>query len=649
MKLPFNLIVGILLTCLAIQLPAFPCRATDRPNILWLTAEDMSPTLGCFGDRNADTPHLDAFAKQSVIYTNAFATAPVCSPSRSCLITGIYATSMGTQRLRSEFPVPKSIRGFPALLRQAGYFTSNNVKTDYNTSSESRLIEESWVANGAKAHWRDREGQEPFFSVFNDMTTHQSRTMTWTFEHFQRDIQSQLQPSRQHDPASMAVPPYYPDTPLVRRTLARFYDCVSVMDQNVGKRLKQLEDDGLADNTIVFFYSDHGSGLPRHKRLLLDSGMHVPLMIRFPKRYQHLAPAKAGERVDRLVSFVDFAPTVVSLVGIKPPESMQGTAFLGSYAGPQRDDVFGARDRVDEAYDLSRSIRDKRYLYVRNFKPHLSYNQPSAYSDLGEMRDEITALAKAGTLSEIQMQYAGPARAIEELYDTKLDPQNIHNLVGSTEHRAILNRMRNTLRARSLKTRDLGFLPEITAWRVCGRQTPYEFANQSADFDLQAIYQAADLVGRSGVLGKLAKQLSHSNPAIRYWSVVGLRNIDSGEQGEISLQRLRSILSRALDDSAAEVRIEAASGLLDFSQDSRAIRTLVDSLGSENETEVLAAARALQLAGEKARQVIPAIKSARIKAQSNPTPVNLFVDFATTMHLVELGELDEDSVFMSFR
>ena len=376
-----------------------------RPNILWITAEDMSPTLGCFGDEYATTPNIDRLAEESVRYTRAFATAPVCSPSRSCLITGCYATSLGTQQMRSAFPLPDAIRGFPAYLREVGYYTSNNFKTDYNTSSADRVIAESWNESSATAHWRKQksrspnEAKKPFFSVFNIMTSHQSRSMVWTQSRFRSEVQSKLSQAAVHDPDKAPIPPYYPDTTVTRRIVARYYDCVTAMDQQVGELLHQLDEDGLSDNTIVFFYSDHGSGIPRHKRLLHDSGMHVPLLVRFPKKWQHLAPKKPGKSTDRLVSFVDFAPTVLKLAGIKPKSYMQGTAFLGEGASAkdaQRDYVFGHRDRIDEVIDLSRSVRDKRFLYIRNYMPHQSWNQFSAYSDMSEIRHELYRVAEQG-------------------------------------------------------------------------------------------------------------------------------------------------------------------------------------------------------------------------------------------------------------
>ncbi|MEM6916621.1 MAG: sulfatase, partial [Verrucomicrobiota bacterium] len=396
------------LLCLLLIFTTALSLAEERPNILWITAEDMSPTLGAYGDEYATTPHLDAFAEESILYTNAFAAAPVCSPSRSTLITGMWASSTGTSQMRSAFPLPEEVEGFPTYLREAGYFTSNAEKTDYNTADAPRLIEDSWTAISPEAHWRDEsrnEGQ-PFFSVFNLMVSHQSRTMVWPYAAFEKHVQSSLSATELHDPATAPVPPYYPDTEIVRKTIARFYDCVTVMDQQVGRLLEQLEEDGLAEDTIVFFYSDHGSGMPRHKRLLHDSGMKVPLLVRFPEKYQHLAPAKPGEKLDRLVTFVDFPKTVLHLAGLELPDYLQGDVFLGEEPEEEVDYVYGFRDRVDEVFDCSRSIRSKDYLYIRNYLPHLSWNQPSVFSDLGEIRQDITKFAAENTDSLTEAQIA---------------------------------------------------------------------------------------------------------------------------------------------------------------------------------------------------------------------------------------------------
>jgi len=340
--------------------------AQDRPNILWITAEDLSPALGCYGDAYARTPNLDRLAAEGVRYTNAFATAPVCSPARSCLITGVLASSLGTMHLRSAYPIPRFVRAWPGALREAGYYTTNNVKTDYNTADEPRLIQEAWDDCSAEAHWRGRNRGQPFFAVFNYMVSHQSRTMVWPREKFKKQVQSQLSPSEIHDPAEALIPPYYPDTPLIRRTVARFYDCVTVLDKQVGRLLDQLQEDGLADDTIVFFYGDNGNGMPRHKRAVLDTGMKVPLLSASsacPSRTTCRARRSSGRRK------ASRGGTCTAIAT---------GAFLGSAEGKPRRYVHGHRDRVDEAYDCCRSVRDEQYLYIRNYMPHLSYHQPSA-------------------------------------------------------------------------------------------------------------------------------------------------------------------------------------------------------------------------------------------------------------------------------
>ena len=398
-------------------------QAVERPNILWITAEDMSPTLGSYGDTYATTPNIDKLAKEGVLYSNAFANAPVCSPSRSCLITGCYPTSLSTQQMRSGFSIPKHMRGFPALLRDQGYFTTNNAKTDYNTANYKEIIEASWSENSNSAHWRNRpESSQPFFSIFNLMTSHQSRSMVWPYEQFKKEIQSQILAEDIHVPADVQLPPYYPDTPLIRREMARYYDCVTAMDIQVGIILKQLKNDNLKDNTIIFFFSDHGSGMPRHKRALLDSGMHVPLIIYFPKKWQHLSPSKPGSTTDSLVSFVDFASTILNLTGIPIPITMQGKPFLGPNATTKRRYVYGHRDRVDEVRDLARSVRDSRYLYIRNYMPHLGYNQSTAWPDKGEIRHEFYRIAEEKNMTPEQWHFARPNRPVEELYDCLKDP-----------------------------------------------------------------------------------------------------------------------------------------------------------------------------------------------------------------------------------
>jgi len=631
-----------LLTLLFFLVAATFSPAADTPNILWITAEDMSPTLGCYGDAYATTPHIDQFAIESVLYNNAFATAPVCSPSRSCIINGLPATSQGTQQMRSAFPIPDYMTGFPSILRQAGHYTSNNVKTDYNSANWETIIAASWDENSDTAHWRNRHGNPHFFSIFNLMTSHQSRTMVWPYEQFVSDVQSKLDAHEIHDPDQAPVPPYYPNTPVVRKTLARYYDSVTAMDKEVGAILKQLEDDGLAENTIVFFYSDHGSGMPRHKRALLDSGMKVALIIRFPENYQHLAPSSPGTQSDRLVSFDDFGPTVLSLADAEIPAYMEGQPFLGSAAVSPREYTYGHRDRVDEVHDLARSVRDKRFLYIRNYMPHLGYNQPTAWPDLGEIRHEIYALAKTEHMTAPQKHFTSPTRPLEELYDCEADPQNLKNLASSRGYRSVLERMQRQLDTRLRDSRDLGFLPEALAWELSEGTTPYELARSSGDYQQSRLIKAASQVGNSAEKTLLAN-LTHDDPGVRYWGAVGFSAAKSLSPKAIDA------LTKALDDNMPNVRIEAANALARHGNLGKSISVLAAALKEENLAAVQHAARTIELLGEKAIAALPAVAACDVRMKvirppgTSPIIVDpekdkaMFVGFSTEAFLKRFG------------
>ncbi|MDP6752119.1 MAG: sulfatase [Verrucomicrobiota bacterium] len=612
-----RILFALLVACVGLRAAERP----SQPNVLWITAEDMSPVLGCYGDEFATTPNIDRLAKESVRYTKAFASAPVCSPSRSCLITGCYPTSLSTQQMRSGFAIPKSMRGFPALLRARGYYTTNNVKTDYNTGNYADIIKASWNESSAIAHWRMRSDKaQPFFSVFNLMTSHQSRSMVWPYTRFKEEVQSTLSPGDIHDPDKVPVPPYYPDTPLIRRELARFYDCVTAMDLQVGTILKQLEEDGLAENTIVFFYSDHGSGMPRHKRALLDSGMHVPLIIRFPKKWQHLAPSKPGSTTDRLVSFVDYAPTVLNLLGQPIPKAMQGEPFLGPNAAAPRRYVYGHRDRVDEVRDLARSVRDARYLYIRNYMPHLGYNQPTAWPDSGEIRHEFYRLAMREKMTDAQRHFAGPTRPVEELYDCQTDPQNLNNLARSRKHRNVLDRLRAEHIRHITDTADLGFLPESEAWKLFDKHTGWELG-QAGRVPLDSIHQAAAQVGLASEREFLS-HLESANPTIRYWGAIGL-----AVRPKISGLAKR-VLQRKLNDPSMAARIEMANALATHGDLANALPPLMNATQHENLIVVTHAVRTIELlgvpaAGAKNAMALTLRRANKIRPPDTPATVVL--------------------------
>jgi N-sulfoglucosamine sulfohydrolase len=629
-------IFRVIRAALAALIPAAAVAAEPRPNILWITCEDMSPRLGCYGDKFAATPNIHALARESVRYTRAFATAPACSPSRACLISGMYATSLGNPHLRCQVALPADFKGTGAYFRQAGYFTSNNVKTDYNVRDEPSFIAETWNRCDKEAHWRQREGNQPFFSVFNLMETHQSRTNVWLWEDFEREVGSRLLPGVRANPADVPLPPFYPDTALARRTMARVYDCIQAMDAEVGRILRELEDDGLLEDTIVFFYSDHGDGLPRAKRTLYDSGMQVPLLVRFPNKWAHLAPAKPREAVDRLVSFVDFAPTILSLAGLNVPKHFQGEPFLGKAAGAPRELVFGARDRVDEAYEVSRSVRDGRWLYIRNYFPHLPWMQPEGYSDQSDFRQELVALAAKNELRGDVGLYAAPEKAREELYDTEADPHQVQNLAAVAERAGELGRLRARLRSWILETRDLGFLPEQLMSEALADRTPWALGQDADAYPLERILAAAELVGDATATDRQMKLLADAEPGVRYWAAVGLRasRADSGP--------VRDALRKAFRDETLTLRIEAAGALvaLDDAQSKEALTFLASTLAGAPSDAALHAGRTLELLGERARPAVGVLRDVwqRVRERSPSEFQNLYLRFTTEAALRGLGE-----------
>ena len=430
-----------------------------RPNIVWISNEDMSPRIGAYGDTLARTPVLDRLARQSIRFTRAFTTAPVCAPSRAAIITGMYQTTLGAQHMRTtedrvpELPGPYLavppfyVKAFPEYLRAAGYFTSNRAKTDYQFGTPFTI----WDDLGNEAHWRHRSDKsQPFFSVFNLMVTHESQIFPSSPARKGKPLVT--------NPASIEVPPYYPDTPLVREELARVYDNIADMDGQVGEILKQLEDDGLAANTIVFYWSDHGDGMPRAKRSLYDSGLRVPLMIRWPASVG--GPAQQGTVVDDLVTFLDLAPTVLALAGAEIPAHLQGRVLVGPRATQAPPYVFAARDRMDAEYDMMRSARDGRYLYIRNFQPELPYAGHIIYRNQSAIMQEWFRLQAAGQLTGPAALWMRTSRPAEELYDTQADPHQIRNLSTDPATRTTLERMRAAVTEWMSRAMDQGLVNE---------------------------------------------------------------------------------------------------------------------------------------------------------------------------------------------
>lgn len=471
---------------------------TQPPNILWIVCEDQSPDFfPMYGDSTVRLPNLEKLASQGVTYVNAYSPAPVCAPARSALITGMYPTSLGTHNMRTHkawspenepsigIPsyspiVPDGVRAFTEYLRMEGYYCTNNAKEDYNFARNEAF----WDASGKEAHWRNRPEGMPFFAVFNYEITHESQL--WK----QSDSEFFV------DPAELNIPPYFPDDSVVRHDMAVNYSNLVRLDRQVGALLDQLRDDSLMDQTVIFFYGDHGGPFPRHKRSLYETGIKVPLTVRFPDG------RREGERDSTFVSFIDFGPTALSLAGISPPETMQGRPFLGEYAVDMPSHIFAASDRFDEKYDRKRSVRSGNWKYIRNFYPEKPYDIGVSYRLNIPMMRRWLALDSLGRLGDDDARWMAKHKPDEELYDLSKDPYELDNLAETTSVAGILERLRGELDQWMAKTNDLGQFDEqtlIDRWLVNGRQPQLdepEVSSSNNEIVIQNVRKDATILWR---------------------------------------------------------------------------------------------------------------------------------------------------------
>jgi len=565
----------------------------DKPNILWITCEDITPMLGTYGDPVATTPTLDQLAERGIQFNQAYSTAPVCAPARSCLVTGIYATSMGTQNLRSDFDIPEDIRTLPHLLREQGYYCTNNYKEDYNFIDTT-----IWDESSRTAHWKNRPPGSPFFSVFNFETTHQSQIFG-DDETFYQKYGKQLEENQRHRPENIILPPYYFDSPEVRKLWARYYDLVTIMDGEVAEILDELEKDGLSENTIVFFFSDHGTGMPRAKRALYNSGVQVPFIIYIPEKYRNITDYNPGTQVDEIVSFVDFPPTLLSIAGIDQPEYMQGQPFLGRVKTSNRKYAISTSDRVDEAFEISRSVKSSRYSYIRNFLPHMPLIQPNFYTDQSEIMQELYRLKDITDMTAAQQSMWHPRRTPEELYDLNMDPYETKNLVGDPAYENILMEMRTELKEWMITTHDTGLMPEAYMKAHTQNSTAYHLAEDPEKFPIKEILGLNDLILEEPIdQDQLAGYLKDPHELMRYWAAVWLQHVS--DPGERTVARL----NEALNDPSVYVRLAVADVLCSYDQcNEQAQKTILNGLRSDQPMVLLMAARIFELNKEKARDI----------------------------------------------
>jgi N-sulfoglucosamine sulfohydrolase len=462
----------------------------DRPNILWITSEDNSSFwLGSYGNPQASTPNLDKLAKSGIQFQNAYANAPVCAVARSTLLLGNYAVTAGTHHMRSRYPIEEKFVPYVTHLRRAGYFCTNNAKTDFNFKGDDKAI---WDQCSAQAHFRNRPQGKPFFAVFNIERTHESNLFPEKIETNRQ--QGHIPPRTRIEPGDVIVPPYLPDCPEVRSDLAIYHDLMTSMDRRLGAILEELDKNGLADNTIVFYFSDHGGPTPRGKRYLEDTGVKVPLIVHIPERWQSLSPWKPGDKVTELVSFVDFAPTLLSLVGSEIPMVMQGRAFLGTgRVEPAADSlIYLYGDRFDERSSMRRGLTDGRFKYIRRFFP----NEPAApYAKYPmQMKSWIAwkKLAEDGKVSGYHLQIWSKSQKPEELYDLEQDPYEMNNLAASTENAETLRRFRERLLELAVEYQDQGVIPESEFESIAGSQ-PLSKVLRENHFDWRSAWKKLHL------------------------------------------------------------------------------------------------------------------------------------------------------------
>ncbi|TVR15161.1 MAG: sulfatase [Balneolaceae bacterium] len=500
-------------------------QSRELPNILWLVSEDNSPMIGAYNDTFATTPNIDKFAEGGFLYTNAHANAPVCAPARNTIITGMYSPSNGNEHMRSNNRASEAVQFFPRLLREAGYYVTNNPKEDYNIAQDQ--TDGIWHESGDEAHYKNRAPGQPFFAVFNTMITHEISL-------FHEKAEDELR----HNPSKVDLPPYHPDTPELRRQCAQYYDAVEDMDTWIGEKLRNLEDSGEAENTIVFYYADHGGVLPRSKRFVYETGTRVPLIVHIPEKFSHLWPLQeTGSKINRPVSFVDLAPTILSLAGIPVPEIMQGRAFLGDQKTDVPEYVHMYRGRMDERYDMSRAVRNDRFRYIRNYMPYRMYGQHVDFLFLASGMQSWHETCERGDCNELQQRFWN-TKPVEELYDTKNDPWEVNNLAQDADYSGVLQEMRAANRQWMIDIKDTGVIPEYDLLQLTGGESAYDYLRRK-NINVEEWIDIADkaITATAGDIPFFKEQLTSDDSVKRYWAAVAFRIL--GEDGASEITDLK--------------------------------------------------------------------------------------------------------------
>ena len=554
-------------------------KAAQKPNILWITSEDNGVSwISCYGGKNTKTPAIDQLAQEGFRYLYCFDNAAVCAPTRSCWITGMYGISNGTQPMRSRNEIPHDkIPYYPDLLKNAGYHTSNPGKTDYNIGGRDDYAAWDLGKQGGRKKrvaygWQARKKGQPFFCVYNTTTSHESKA---------HGAANQLK----NDPKKMSLFSYHTDLPVIRKNYAKYADAVERMDGDVAKCIAALKKDGLYENTIIIYNSDHGGVMARSKRFLYSSGVHCPLIVRIPEKYKDLYPAdKPGSTVERLVSFVDMPKTWLSLAGAEIPSSFQGRVFFGKGAEAEPKHHLGFRERADERLDHVRLMRDKRFAYHKNYMPYAPAGQHLAYLWKAPATPAWEKHHRAGKTDDVTGRFFRP-RVSEEFYDNESDFDNVKNLINEPRHQAKIAELKAALRKKQLELFDSGLLPEAMRMRRAAANgiTIYEMVRNKALYPLEVYLDASDkaLARDAKNLEGFVKAMSHQDEGIRWWAIVGLHLLEKDAASA------NSTLKRALKDDCHEVRMMAAWSLVKLGDSDDALACLEDLLFNATKNEMM--------------------------------------------------------------
>lgn len=564
-------------------------KGRQRPNILWIVSEDNNPYVGAYGDKLAHTPTIDGLAKKGLLYRNVYSNAPVCAPSRFGILTGVYPESCApANQMRAIGTLPPGFRTYPELMRAAGYFCTNSAKTDYNCDIDPKAI---WDGQGKDAHWRSRTDKtQPFMAVFNYEITHESRLFKPTPGRVTADM--------------ITVPPFLPDTSGIRQDFASYYNLMEKMDGQLGDRLSELEADGLADDTIIFHYSDNGGVLGRSKRYCYDEGLRCEMVVYAPPKWRHLIPAAPGSEIETPVSFIDLAPTVLALAGVRQPPQMRGVPFLGAKARPQHY-AFGMRNRMDERIDFQRTVTDGRWRYIRNYMPHRPWGQHQAFEWLAKGYQEWEQAHIDGKLNAVQDRFFQP-KPFEELYDLAGDPHEIDDLARDPAHAATLAKLSSLVDDHMIAIHDNGFIPETMAgegWVASRDPKLYPLK------EVMAIARTA-ASGGSDALPRLQRALASPVEVIRYWAAIGLVI-----QGPAAKALQPELLARLASERSPHVRIQLAEALAKLGEPDQSVPVLIALCDPAHAWQIrLHALNALTFIGDAAK---PALDIARA-TQSDP-------------------------------